>query len=294
MTTIAPDLLDTLAAPLREANRAFARRYPGDSGERQPVHTVYGGAHLFRADSASRLGRLALAALEAYAPEAGTFASALGLAPRPNLGAEGFAATIYGRVLEKLRREPVEDFRIDFEDGYGNRPDEEEDGHAASAAREVARGLADGTLPPFVGIRVKPFSEELHRRAIRTLDLFVTALVREAGRLPPGFVITLPKVTHSEQVALLARLLERLEQALGLAAGSLKLELMVETPQSIFGERGEASLPGLVAAGQGRTVAAHFGTYDYTALLQITAAHQHMTHPACDFAKHVMQVSLAG
>ena len=28
--------------------------------------------------------------------------------------------------------------------------------------------------------------------------------------------------------------------------------------------------------------------------LGITAAHQHMAHPACDFAKHVMQVSLAG
>ena len=42
------------------------------------------------------------------------------------------AYTIYRRVTEKLQREPVEDFRIDFEDGYGNRPDDEEDGHAVS------------------------------------------------------------------------------------------------------------------------------------------------------------------
>lgn len=50
----------------------------------------------------------------------------------------------------------------------------------------------------------------------------------------------------------------------------------------------------LVDAGRGRCEAAHFGTYDYTASLQITAAHQHMAHPACDFAKHAMQVALAG
>jgi len=48
-----------------------------------------------------------------------------------------------------------------------------------------------------------------------------------------------------------------------------------------------------VAAGEGRVTGAHFGTYDYTASCNITAAHQSMTHPACDFAKHVMQVSLA-
>jgi len=47
-------------------------------------------------------------------------------------------------------------------------------------------------------------------------------------------------------------------------------------------------------AARGRCVAAHFGTYDYTAACSITAAHQHMLHPACDFAKHMMQVVLAG
>jgi hypothetical protein len=49
-----------------------------------------------------------------------------------------------------------------------------------------------------------------------------------------------------------------------------------------------------VAAGQDRISAAHFGTYDYTAACGITAAYQHMGHPACDFARHVMQVALAG
>jgi len=86
-------------------------------------------------------------------------------------------------VLEKLQREPVEDFRIDFEDGYGNRPDAEEDQHAKLAAEEVARGMGEGSLPPFIGIRIKPFSPELRERSIRTLDLFVGALC-EASRGP--------------------------------------------------------------------------------------------------------------
>src|SRR5437773_7606058 len=84
-----------------------------------------------------------------------------------------------------------------------------------------------------------------------------------------------------------------LERRTRLPRGSLKLEIMVETPQSILGPDGTAALRGLVAAGGGRVTGAHFGTYDYTASCNITAAHQSMIHPACDFAKHVMQVSLA-
>ena len=84
-----------------------------------------------------------------------------------------FATTIYERVVAKLRREPTEDFRLDFEDGYGNREDAEEDGHADSSADQVAAGLAEGTLPPFIGIRVKPFNEDLRARSMRTLDIFI-------------------------------------------------------------------------------------------------------------------------
>jgi citrate lyase beta subunit len=188
----------------------------------------------------------------------------------------------------------VEDYRIDFEDGYGNRPDAEEDAEAVRAAREVAKGMHQGSLPPFIGIRIKPFSAELHARSIRTLDLFVTALTRETRGLPPGFVVTLPKVTIPEQVRAAAELMAGLERKTRLPPGALKLELMVETPQSILGPGGEVPLRALAAAGAGRCRGAHFGTYDYTASCNITAAHQSMDHPACDFARHVMQVSLAG
>jgi citrate lyase beta subunit len=251
------------------------------------VHTVYGGAHLFRAGTAPKLGTIARAQLAEHAPDARTFANVLGIE-------DAIAGDVYARVQDKLTREPVEDFRLDFEDGYGNRPDSEEDGHAESAAGEVAAGLAAGTLPPFIGIRIKPLSKELHARSLRTLQLFVTALVRgTGGRLPPGFAVTIPKLMAPAHVGTVAGACEALERRLRLGPGSLKLELMIETPQSIIAADGASALKPLVAAGRGRVRGAHFGTYDYTALAGITASWQHMRHPVCDFAKHMMQVSLA-
>jgi hypothetical protein len=281
-TTLPAAATGGIAERLRSANLAFARRYPGDSGQRQPVHVVYGGAQLFKRDSAARLGALALRALEDHAPDAAVFAEVFGMP-------EELAAAVRARVAEKLRREPVEDYRIDFEDGYGLRPDAEEDGHAVAAALEMAAGLASGSLPPFCGCRIKALTEETRDRAVRTLDLFLTALVRASGgRLPEGFVVTLPKVTIRDQVAALADLLDAFEPALGLAAGSLRLEVMVETPQAAL------DLLPLAEAARGRCVAAHFGTYDYTAALGIAAQHQTSRHPACDFARQRMQAALAG
>ena len=273
---------------LARANQAIAREFAGESEDRQPVHTVYGGGHLFKADSARRLGTIALAALNEYAPDASTLARVL------DLPATVDASLVRSRVAAKLEREPVEDFRIDFEDGYGNRPDAEEDGHAESAAIEVAAGLPGGTLPPFVGIRVKPFSRELHARSIRTLDIFITTLAgRTRRRLVPNFIVTIPKVMAAGHVAAAASACALLERRLKLAPGAIRLELMIETPQCILGADGTSALRALVAAGRGRVRGAHFGTYDYTALCGITASWQHMRHQACDFAKHMMQVALA-
>jgi len=287
-TSLSQESMQEVTGSLKSELTTFASRYPGESGRRQPVHTVYGGAHLFKSNTAPRLGALALRSFETYAPDAAAFAQALELPDK-------LADTIYERVREKLVREAVEDFRIDFEDGYGTRPDAEEDGHTVSAAREAAKGLEAGTLPPFLGIRIKTFSEELHARSIRTLDLFLTTLVKAAdGRLPENFVVTLPKIVHPAQVATLADIFDLLEPKLDLPTGSLKMEMMVETTQSIINERGETNLPQLLDAARGRCIAAHFGTYDYTASCSITAAYQDMLHPACDFARHVMQVSFGG
>ncbi|MBK7583700.1 MAG: phosphoenolpyruvate kinase [Myxococcales bacterium] len=319
-TSLGATDIAALVSPLSDAEQRFVQHFPGESGARQPVHTVYGGAHLFKSGTAKKLGDLGLRSLTAYAPDPFTLARALGfpgadsmpggvaeaeslartLRENPELGRRthrhaAHAVVVYDRVKEKLAREPVEDFRIDFEDGYGNRPDAEEDGHAVQTAEETAKGMAEKVLPPFIGIRVKPLSTELRTRSIRTLDLYVTRLAElTGGKLPDNFVVTLPKVMMPEQVVALGGLFAALEKKTALAPGSLKMELMIEQTQAIIGGDGRASLPSLIDAGQGRVVSAHFGTYDYTASCSITAAHQSMTHLACDFAKHVMQVSLAG
>jgi len=318
--TLGDDEIGTALTSLDAALDAFATRFPGESPDRQPIHTVYGGAHLFKSDTTGKLGALGLRALRDYAPDPFIFAKAIGMrgadllpdgveesaslvralesdaeAVRRIHPSAWFAHTVYRRVVEKLEREPVEDFRIDFEDGYGNRPDDEEDGHAAAAASEVAIGMEKGTLPPFIGIRIKPFTSELTRRSIRTLDVFLTTLLqRSGGRIPDHFVVTLPKIQLPDQVSALADLFEVWESKLQLPAGTLQLEFMIETTQSIINARGGSNLPLFHEAARGRAVAAHFGTYDYTASCNITAAHQRMDHPACDFARHMMQVAYAG
>ncbi len=277
-------LLDGLSA----ANLNHLARYPGEPAGRQPIHTVYGGAQLFTAQTAPRLGQLARASMATYAPSPADLADALGIPA-------ALAETVWLRTREKLEREPVEDVRIDFEDGFGNRPDAEEDHHAERAAGEVAIGMDQGTLPPFIGIRVKVMTEELKRRAARTLDVFVSTLLeRTGGRLPDNFVVTLPKVTHRAQVDTFVELLAALEDEHGLPTGTLKMELMIEITQAILGPDGRSPLPGFLDACRGRCTGAHFGTYDYTASANVTAAHQRMDHPACDFAKEMMRVAYAG
>ncbi len=319
-TSLPADSLLATFARLSEANARLAARYPGEAPRRQPVHTVYGGAHLFKADAARKLGDLAARSLDLHAPDFASFARALGLpgaeaiptapdllapiaaalaaddaAARRAHPAAWLAHTVRRRVVEKLAREPVEDLRIDFEDGYGIRPWDEEDGHATAAAKEVAKGLAAGSLPPFLGIRVKALTEESRARSVRTLDVFFSTLVAETGgAVPPRFVVTLPKITAPEQVAALVEILAALEGALGIGAGAIGLELMIETPQAIVDAEGRAAIPALVAAAGGRCAAAHFGAYDYTASLDVTASAQGLSHPACEFARHQMQVALAG
>ena len=283
-----PDpMLAEAESALREANLSFARAHPGEGPGRQPVHTVYGGAQLFAADSVPKLGAIALRALNQYASDPSTLGSALGIANHPAL------ETIDTRVREKLGREPIEDFRIDFEDGYGNRPDAEEDNHAEVVAAEVAKGMKAGTLSPFIGLRIKPLNEELRVRSIRTLDIVMTALA-EADSIPERWIVTIPKITIIEQVEYTVAVLRSLEKKLGLADGTLRFEVMVETPQIILDGNGTSLLTRVLDASDGRLRGAHFGTYDYTAGINITAAHQRMQHLACEFAKHFMQVAFAG
>ncbi len=275
---------------LRRANRAFVASHAGERADRQPVHTVYGGAQLFRPDIAAKLGEAARNTMTAFAFDPASLAEALGWER-----ASPLTRTIHQRITERLRTEPVEDFRIDFEDGYGNRTDAEEDGHARAVGEALARGMREGTLPFAVGLRIKPLNEELRARSERTLALVLESLLGASRKkLPDRFVITLPKITVVEQVSHFVTSLAKLERKHKLRRGTLKFEIMVETPQNIIGLDGRCPLPEMIEAGEGRITGAHFGTYDYTAGVGITADHQHMRHPACDFAKAVMQVALAG
>lgn len=308
--------VNRVLARLGKSNAAFANSYPGERNASQPVHTLYGGANLFKADTALKLGKLGLKALNTYAPNWIILAHALELPgheflptdpaeieellalPDPGSANRVFSLphTIYVRLIDRLKSTTaIEDQRVDFEDGYGYRTDLEEDGHAQSAAHEMAKGLAAGTLPPYIGIRIKPFTEELKLRSVRTLDIFITTLTRATdGLLPPNFVVTLPKVTTTDQVTSLVELLRELESAAGLNLGTIKIELMVETPQSIVSPRGHVPLHDFVDAADGRLRGVAFGTYDHTALIGVAGTYQSMGHPACTFARQTMLAALSG
>ncbi|MGV9246031.1 DUF6986 family protein [Streptomyces sp. NPDC003710] len=285
-TSLGGAVHEEIGASLGPVDAELERRYPGDPGTRQPVHTVYVPGDAFAADTVRSWGARALAALDEHAPDAAALAAVLGLA-------DDLAEPVHDRVRAKLEREPVEDLRVDFEDGYGARPDAEEDQAAARAARLIAQAHRDGTAAPYTGIRMKCMEAPVRDRGIRTLDIFLTGLM-EAGGLPRGLVLTLPKVTYPEQVTALVRLLEEFEKAHGLEPGRIGFEIQIETSQAILAADGTATVARMIQAAGGRATGLHYGTFDYSACLGVSAAYQASDHPAADHAKAVMQVAAAG
>ena len=277
------DLLER-ARRIAERNR---ERYPGDRPGRQPLHTFYVPAGRFSERTTVEAGAEALRLLAAHAPDAGSFEVAFGIDP-------AVAARTRERVEAKLRREPVEDVRVDFEDGYGERPDAEEDEHATGAAQAIANARQAGTLPGSFGLRVKSFADGREGRSVRTLDVFLTTLVERAGELPDGFVVTFPKIVAWEHVTVFVEVLERLERVLGLQEGALRFEVQVETPQSVVDQGGTVAARRIVQAGGARLTAMHFGVYDYTASLGLMPWEQRLDHAANDFARRAVQAALAG
>ncbi|SHH10810.1 DUF6986 family protein [Geodermatophilus nigrescens] len=263
--------LDRRLAPV-DAARAVA--YRGERPGRQPVHTCYVPADAVVPGLAAAWGAAALAALDEH-----------GL---PDLGYDGaLLDEVLPRVRAKLAAEPVEDLRVDAEDGYRGHPDAE-DGDVVRAAQAVAADLAAGAAPPSVGIRAKSLEGPTRRRGVRSLDLFLGSL--GAGSATRA-TVTLPKVTDVEQVRAFLPVLDALEAAHGVA---LDLELQVETPQAVLGGDGAVTLARMVHAAGPRLTGLHHGTYDYSAALGIAAAHQSSDHPALDLAKQLMQVAVAG
>jgi citrate lyase beta subunit len=278
MTDLAEALAAALDVELAAADAEIAAHHPGDPGTRQPVHTVYVPADRFHRGIVADWGTRALEVFDAVAGDLPTI--------------WGAPADLRGRVRDKLVAEPIEDLRIDFEDGY-TRPAAEEPAEIVRAAAELTAAVAAGTAPPFTGIRFRSFEAATRRRGVRTLVGFVRELCARDG-VPPGFVLTLPKVTATAQVTALVATCESLEAEFGLPAGTLRFEIQVETPQSVIGPDGASPLPRMIAAGAGRCTGLHYGTYDYSASLGIAAEYQSMEHPVADHAKAVMQVAAAG
>src|SRR4029453_1661274 len=274
-----------IESQLAATDQLLDRNYPGDDGSRQPIHTVYVPADRFTPSFAAEGGARGLAR-----PAPHGVREKLGqlLGQEPQL-----AAAVAERVAAKLSSEPIEDLRLDFEDGYGDRGDEAEDADAVAAANAVASAVAAGTAPPFIGIRFKCFEAATRARGCKTLALFGSTLAG-AGELPAGLILTLPKVTTVAQVQAMDFAVSRLEEVHGLPAGRLRFEVQVETPQLILGADGTSPVAQLPPVVPGRISALHSGTYDYSASLGISAEYQSMEHPVADFAKEVMQLAVAG
>lgn len=275
--------LDSVEALLAGTDQLLEQSYPGDSGARQPIHTVYVPGDKYTPDLPAAWGRNAIAA-------AGGLMGLSALAAKLNLAEPERLAEL---VADKLASEPIEDLRIDFEDGFGNRSDAEEDAAVLAAADSLAAAVAANKAPSFIGIRFKCFEAPTRARGIRTLGLFISQLLSH-GELPAGLRLTLPKVTTVDQVKAMVLLAEQLEQAHGLEAGKIRFEVQVETPQVIIAADGTHPVAQLIHAGQGRVSSLHYGTYDYSASLGVAAGYQSMEHPVADYAKDVMQVAVAG
>jgi citrate lyase beta subunit len=290
-----PDAIAQVVAKVDEMlaphDQALQRKYPGERTGRQPVHTAYVPADRFRPGLAADWGRQALQALADYAPSPAEFAAATGLP-------DGIAAAVRERVVTKLASEPVEDLRLDFEDGYqpsadSTTGDAAEDADALTAARNLASAVAAGAAPPFTGIRCKSLEAATRHRAIRTVSLFLAELLAH-GPVPAGFVLTLPKVSTADQVRAMVLLCESLEEAFALPGGDLVVEIQAETPQLILGADGSATVARCVQLGGKRLVGIHYGTYDYAAALGIAGEFQRPDHPAADHARQILQVAAAG
>lgn len=283
------DFLDGLDRDLAAADALLADRYPGDPGTRQPVHTVYVNADLVRADlGAGLIDRWAAGARAVLAAAAADPASAAA-----TLGLPAVDATVLDLVRAKLDAEPIEDLRLDFEDGYGNRADDEEDRDAAQVAALLPALLADPHGPFLAGIRFKSLERPTRRRGLRTLDLVVSGMLA-AGPLPAGFLVTLPKVTSVDQVTAMVAVCQELERVHDLPDGTLRFEIQIETTQAILGAGGTATVAGMIGAAGSRCIALHYGTFDYSAACGVAASQQSLAHPVADHAKAVMQVAAAG
>ena len=281
MSSLGKDFLKQASKNLSEVDKTLADRYGGDFGGRQPIHTCYVPADKFSSRTIHEWGEHARNTLSSHAGTPAEFASVIGVA-------EEVVSDWWPRLQAKLTNEPIEDLRIDFEDGYGRRSDCEEDEHVESALASI-----QSLTTAFSGIRMKSLEAVTRDRALRTLDLFISGLAKQGG-IPKNFVVTLPKVTFVEQVEVMVDACQEMEHSLKLKDGTIRFEIQIETTQAIISPNGKVASAPMIDAAEGRLTAFHYGTYDYSAAAGISAAYQTLDHPAADLAKSLLQVAAAG
>ncbi|MFR9752919.1 DUF6986 family protein [Nocardia sp. 004] len=262
-----------IEAMLDKVDAELRHHYPGPGNRTQPIHTVYVPADRVAEETPAEWGMAAVELLDRHHDLLTTLDRTDALP----------------EVRRRLHHDPVQDLRIDFEDSYGLRADAEEDRAATAAGAVLAAWSRRGDGPVSSGIRIKGLASGERRRALRTLEL----VLEGAGGVPSGFVFTVPKIRSAQQVPALVQLCAGLERGYGVADGSLRFELQIESPQAILAADGSVPVAAMPALAEGRCAALHFGTYDYTAACGVAAADQALDHPAADYAKAVMQIATA-
>jgi citrate lyase beta subunit len=273
-TTLSAAAYERVDALLGPVDAARARSYPGSTARWQPVHTVYVPVDRVDEHTCAEWRSAAADVLAEHVPDPRALAELI------DCPAE-VAEAVRPRVVRKLATQPIEDLRIDFEDGYGPRPDDEEDTAAVAAAASMTALAGSAGGPSRAGVRIKSLESATRHRGLRTLDL-----VRTAIGPTEWFVVTLPKVTDEAQVAAFAEVCA--------AWPELRFEIQIETTQAVLAADGTATVARMIPAAAGKVIGLHYGTYDYTAACGIAVGEQRLDHPAADHAKAVMQVAAAG
>lgn len=275
------NFFDEVSQVLAQADGFLANKYRGDFGGRQPIHTCYVPADKLNVDTPSEWCNQALSTLHEYTPTAAIFSKVVGCQ-------EDQLTEIFDRLKEKLTTQPIEDLRIDFEDGYGRRGDQVEEEHI-----EKALNILSFLRMPFFGIRIKAMEEVTRVRGLKTLERFISGMLRNQN-YPDNFIVTLPKVTFPEQVDIMVSACEKIENEHSLPKGTIRFEIQIETTQAILDQQGRATAAQYIDRAKGRLSAFHYGTYDYSAAVGISSAYQTLDHSAADFAKSILQVAIAG
>ncbi|WP_454175240.1 DUF6986 family protein [Gordonia sputi] len=272
--TLGADVRRSVEELLAPVDDDLAAHYPGDRTDPQPVHTVYVSAADVDEQTPQSWGDEALRIADAASGVLGELAD----------------DDVVGIALERLRTNPIEDLRIDLEDGYGWRPDATEDADARRAGETLAAWTRQRPhAPRSAGVRAKGLGAVERSRGLRTLELVLDA----AGGIPDGFVFTVPKLRDVRQVDAVNLLCAEFERVHGVPVGSLRFELQIEIPQAILGKDGRATVAEAVHRGVPRLSGLHYGTYDYSAACGIVSAQQSLAHPVADHAKNVMQAAAA-